>query len=82
MLSNYGPPLLRKGVQGLPSVAELQWGVNNEVGATTRLPCTPAALEQINTAQMQLKRGREIVAGANVASIAAGAADGRPTSLN
>jgi hypothetical protein len=47
LLSNYGPPLVQKGefrdangalTKPLVSLAELQWGVRNEVGDGVRLP--------------------------------------------
>eukprot|EP01050_Picozoa_sp_SAG11_P014307 SAG11_NODE_1746_length_4331_cov_2.793715_3_plen_213_part_00 len=77
MMSNYGPPMIRDGVDGLPCVAEIQWGVRNEVGASVQLPCTPKQAEEIAAAHAEAATmsGHAAVLRANAAANAAGAQD-------
>ncbi len=79
MLSNYGPPMIRDGIEGLPCVAEIQWGVKNEVGAGVTLPCTAEQAAEIAAAHREATAmsGRAAVASANAAAIASGAQDAR-----
>ena len=76
MLSNYGPPMIRDGIEGLPCVAEIQWGVKNEVGVGVTLPCTAEQAAEIAAAHREATAmsGRAAVASANAAAFASGLA--------
>lgn len=79
MMSNFGPPMIREGVDGLPSLAEIQWGAENEVGRGVELPCTTAQAQEIATAHAEASAmaGRAAILRANAAAIAGGAQSAR-----